>query len=239
MKVSEVTKTLECIDLHKAYGRGHARVDVLTGVNLTVAPGELLAIVGASGVGKSTLLHLMGALDRPDSGQVLYDGVELFSGSPHRQDRLRNRTFGFVFQFYHLLPEFTALENVLMPAMVRFGSLQWLRRRSTVRKRALTLLENLGLSHRITHRPGQLSGGEQQRVAIARALINDPPVLLCDEPTGNLDEKNSSEIMAQLIELNRAGQTIVMVSHDKDIAAAAHRIVHLTAGRVEPWQSSR
>ena len=235
MKASDVTKTLECVNLHKTYGKGHSAVHVLSGVNLAVQPGELLAIVGASGVGKSTLLHLMGALDRPDSGQVLYDGVEVFSGSASRQDRLRNRTFGFVFQFYHLLPEFTALENVLMPAMVRFGPLGWLAHRRALRKRAQDLLEGLGLGHRLTHRPSQLSGGEQQRVAIARALVNEPPVLLCDEPTGNLDEKTATEIMAQLIQLNRSGQTIVMVSHDPDIAAASHRIVHLTGGHIEPY----
>ena len=231
-----MTKTLECVDLRKSYGKGHGLVHVLAGVNLVVQPGELLAVVGASGVGKSTLLHLMGALDRPDSGSVLYDGIEVFSGAARRQDRLRNRTFGFVFQFYHLLPEFTALENVLMPAMVRYGPLGWLGRRRSVRRHAQELLEKFGLAHRLTHRPSQLSGGEQQRVAIARALINEPPVLLCDEPTGNLDEKTSSEIMASLIELNRAGQTIVMVSHDPGIAKAAHRIVHLTGGRLEPYK---
>jgi lipoprotein-releasing system ATP-binding protein len=236
LKACEVNNQLQCVDLHKSYGKGAGLVRVLAGVNLTVEPGELLAVVGASGVGKSTLLHLMGALDRPDSGQVLYDGVEVFSGPARRQDRLRNRTFGFVFQFYHLLPEFSALENVLMPARVRYGLVGWLRHSGAVRGRARTLLERFGLAERITHRPGQLSGGEQQRVAIARALINEPAVLLCDEPTGNLDEKTSADIMAALIELNRAGQTIVIVSHDPDIAAASHRIVHLTGGHVEPYE---
>ncbi len=231
-----MSKTLECIDLHKSYGKGHQRVRVLAGVNLAVSAGEFLAVVGASGVGKSTLLHLMGALDRPDSGRVTYDETDIFAGSRRRQDRLRNRTFGFVFQFYHLLSEFTALENVLMPAMVGHSVVGWLARRGRINRNARELLVKFGLGDRMTHRPGQLSGGEQQRVAIARALINEPPVLLCDEPTGNLDEKTSSEILAQLVELNRAGQTIVIISHDPDIAAAADRIVHLTDGHIEPYQ---
>ena len=231
-----MSNILECVNLEKSYGKGPQRVRVLNGLNLAVETGELLAIVGASGAGKSTLLHLMGALDRPDAGQVFYQGVNIFSGPRRQQDLLRNRTFGFVFQFYHLLAEFTALENVVMPAMVRYSVLGWLRHRRQVRQRAKDLLTDMGLSARMRHRPGQLSGGEQQRVAIARALINEPSVLLCDEPTGNLDETTSTEIMAQLVALNRAGQTLVIVSHDSDIAAAAHRIVHLTGGRVEPYR---
>ena len=227
---------LKCVGLCKSYGKGERRVDVLTGADLTVERGELLAVVGASGVGKSTLLHLMGALDRPDSGSVLYEGTEVFAGSTRRQDRLRNRTFGFVFQFYHLLPEFTALENVLMPAMVRYGLAGWFGRRRVVRKKGAELLERFGLGERLSHRPGQLSGGEQQRVAIARALINEPSLLLCDEPTGNLDEKTSGEIMRHLVELNRGGQTLVLVSHDAGIAGSADRIVHLTGGQIEPYE---
>ncbi len=231
-----MSKILECVNLRKSYGKGPRAVRVLNDLNLGVETGELLAIVGASGVGKSTLLHLMGALDRPDAGQVLYEGADLFSGPRRRQDRLRNRAFGFVFQFYHLLAEFTALENVLMPAMVRYSVLGWLRHRRRARQRARNLLTRMGLSKRMRHRPGQLSGGEQQRVAIARALINEPSVLLCDEPTGNLDETTSTGIMAQLVALNRAGQTLVIVSHDADIAAAAHRVMRLSGGQVKPYR---
>ena len=230
-----MTEILKCVALQKSYQSGNRRIHVLRGVDLSVSPGEFLAIVGASGAGKSTLLHLMGALDRPDSGQVLYRGTDIFSGTPTQQDRLRNAAFGFVFQFYYLLPEFTALENVLMPAMVGQGVMKWLKVRGGLKDRARELLEKFGLGERLTHRPNQLSGGEQQRVAIARALVNQPPVLLCDEPTGNLDERTSGDILQGLVELNTtSGQTMVMVTHDPDIARRAHRIVHLAGGHIEP-----
>ena len=230
-----MSKILEAVDIHKSYRMGGRPLTVLRGASLTVGKGELLSIVGASGVGKSTFLHILGALDRPDRGKVLYDGTDVFSLSPARQDAIRNRTFGFVFQFYYLLPEFTALENVLMPAMVGRGVIGWLAARSRLRKKAAELLGRLGLGERLRHRPSQLSGGEQQRVAIARALINDPPVLLCDEPTGNLDEKTSEGIIETLWRINRdTGQTTVMVTHNRDLAGRGDRVVHLTAGRIEP-----
>jgi lipoprotein-releasing system ATP-binding protein len=229
---------LQAVDVHKSYVIGSSRLEVLRGANLTVPRGELLAVVGASGVGKSTLLHVLGALDEPDSGQVLLNGENIFALSRARQDAIRNRTFGFVFQFYYLLPEFTALENVLMPAMVGRSVFGWMRSRGKLRKKAVELLEQLGLGGRLRHRPTQLSGGEQQRVAIARALINDPPVLLCDEPTGNLDEKTSVDIVDALWALNRdSGLTTVIVTHNMDLARRAHRIVHLTEGRVEALPS--
>ena len=230
-----MSEILQVVDVHKSYRMGREHLHVLRGASLVVETGELLVIVGASGVGKSTLLHVIGALDRPDQGQVLYDGKNIFALSHARQDAIRNRTFGFVFQFYYLLPEFTALENVLMPAMVGKGVLAWLGSRRRLRRKARELLTQLGLGERLRHRPSQLSGGEQQRVAIARALINDPPILLCDEPTGNLDEHTAEDIMNTLCALNReSGQTTVMVTHNRDLAARADRVVHLTEGRIEP-----
>ncbi|HUW58254.1 MAG TPA: ABC transporter ATP-binding protein [Planctomycetota bacterium] len=233
-----MSEFLKAVDIHKSYRMGGAPLRVLRGASLAVGKGELLAIVGASGVGKSTFLHILGALDVPDKGKVLYDGRDIFSLSHARQDAIRNRTFGFVFQFYYLLPEFTALENVLMPAMVSRGVLAWLGARLRLRKKAEELLGRLGLGGRLRHRPGQLSGGEQQRVAIARALINDPPILLCDEPTGNLDEKTSEGIIDALMTLNReTGQTTVMVTHNRELAGRARRVVHLTDGHIEPMRT--
>jgi lipoprotein-releasing system ATP-binding protein len=232
-----MSEILIASDIHKGYVVGASRLDVLRGASLSVEKGELLAIVGASGVGKSTFLHILGALDRPDSGEVLYEGKNTFALSQARQDVLRNRAFGFVFQFYYLLPEFTALENVLMPAMVSRGVLNWLASRRSLRRKAQELLDRLGLGGRLRHRPNQLSGGEQQRVAIARALINDPQILLCDEPTGNLDEKTSEDITDTLWRLNRdRGQTTIIVTHNVDLAARADRVVHLTDGHIEPME---
>jgi len=232
-----MSEILRAVDIHKSYIVGRSPLRVLRGANLSVKRGELLAIVGASGVGKSTLLHILGALDRPDRGEVLYDGEDVFALSHSRQDAIRNRTFGFVFQFYYLLPEFTALENVLMPAMVSRGMLGWLRARSEKRRKGREVLERLGLGERLAHRPSQLSGGEQQRVAIGRALINDPSVLLCDEPTGNLDEKTSEGIIDTLWRLNRdTGQTTIIVTHNMDLAFRADRVVHLTDGHIEPME---
>jgi lipoprotein-releasing system ATP-binding protein len=234
-----MSEFLAAVDIRKSYAMGSSRLEVLRGASVTVAKGELLAIVGASGVGKSTFLHIVGALDEPDSGEVFVDGESLFRLSRARQDAIRNRTFGFVFQFYYLLPEFTALENVLMPAMVGRGVFGWMAARSRLRRKATELLGRLGLGERLRHRPAQLSGGEQQRVAIARALINDPPILLCDEPTGNLDEKTSEGILCALWTLNRdAGLTTVIVTHNMDLARRAHRVVRMTEGRIEPMSST-
>ena len=229
-----MSEFLKAIDIHKSYVVGRRPLHVLRGANLTVEKGELLTIAGASGVGKSTFLHILGALDEPDRGKVLYDGKDIFRLSHARQDAIRNRTFGFVFQFYYLLPEFTALENVLMPAMVGHSVLSWVGARARLRRKARELLTRLGLGKRLRHRPSQLSGGEQQRVAIARALINDPPILLCDEPTGNLDEKTSEGIMNAIWQLNReTGQTTIIVTHNRELAQRADRVVHLTDGHIE------
>ncbi len=224
---------LEAIDLAKSYGKGHTRVDVLRGASLSVARGELVAVVGASGAGKSTLLHIMGGLDTPGGGNVLYKGQPISRMWGGRLDMVRNRVFGFVFQFYHLLREFDAVENVLMPRMIRAGALTWLRERRAARREALEILKRLGLGERVTHRPSQLSGGEQQRVAIARALAGGPEILLCDEPTGNLDEVTSVGIVDLLLDLNRQGQTMVVVTHDRSLAAKADRTVEIHRGRIE------
>jgi lipoprotein-releasing system ATP-binding protein len=223
---------LNASGLHKSYQMGRTRLDVLKGVSMSVAQGEFVAIMGSSGCGKSTLLHLLGALDVPSRGTVKFNGADVFAGSNAQRDRLRNRTFGFVFQFYHLLPELNVLENALIPCMVGHSVLAWLRRRREIRRHAIEMLAKLGLGDRLKHRPNELSGGERQRVAIARALANQPRVLLADEPTGNLDAATGREIMNVLIDLNRSGQTVVMVTHDPQIAASAHRVVTLVDGRI-------
>ncbi len=219
-------------DLYKRYRMGKIEVKVLKGVNLDVRKGEFLAIVGASGSGKSTLLHILGALDRPDSGTVSFDGRDLGRLSAGRINAFRNRTVGFVFQFYHLLDELNVEENVYLPAMASKGVLGWLGCRRAARKKAHRLLEELGLGDRCNHKPYQLSGGERQRVAIGRALINEPEVLLADEPTGNLDSATGNAILEVFARLHNSGQTIVMVTHDEDIARRAERIVTLADGRI-------
>src|SRR5439155_3462511 len=192
------------------------------------------SIVGLSGSGKSTLLHLLGTLDRPDEGEIRLDGKRIDDLRADQRDRLRNKTFGFIFQFYHLLPELTALENVLMPQMINHSVFGWFSRRRELRRRAEELMERVNLSHRLRHRPREMSGGEMQRAAIARALINRPRVLLADEPTGNLDEDTGRQIVSLLHDLNRQdGLTIVMVTHNREIAAGTDRIVRLHPGRVE------
>jgi len=224
---------LEAVDLTKSYGKGHTLVEVLRGASVSVRPGEFVAVVGPSGAGKSTLLHIMGGLDTPDGGAVLYKGRPISKMWGGRLDVVRNRVFGFVFQFYHLLREFDAVENVLMPLMIRTGPFGWLRRRRDARRAAVEILERLGLGERLTHRPSELSGGERQRVAIARALAGKPEILLCDEPMGNLDEKTSVGITELLLELNREGQTMVVVTHDRSLAAKADRTVEIHGGRIE------
>ncbi len=223
---------LQAGGVHKTYQLGRVQLPVLRGVSLSIARGEFVAIMGSSGSGKSTLLHILGALDVPDRGTVRFEGQDLFAGPASRRDGLRNATFGFVFQFYHLLPELDVLENVLVPCMVRRSVAGWIRARSEHRRDAAHVLEQVGLSARLRHKPNELSGGERQRVAIARALANRPRVLLADEPTGNLDSATGREIMGLLGALNRDGQTIVMVTHDPQVAAAAHRIVTLEDGRI-------
>jgi lipoprotein-releasing system ATP-binding protein len=223
---------LEAVDLRKTYGKGHTLVNVLRGASLAFEAGELLAVVGPSGSGKSTLLHILGGLDAADAGDVLYRGEPISKMWGGRLDVVRNMVFGFVFQFYHLLGEFTALENVLMPQMIRSGPLGWLKKGREARREAAGLLERLGLGERLAHRPSELSGGEQQRVAIARALAGDPEILLCDEPTGNLDSRTSGEIIDLLLELNGEGRTMVVVTHDPALAAMAHRRLEIREGRI-------
>ena len=225
---------LHTIDLHKSYHKSSIEVPVLRGVSMSVRKGEFLAIVGQSGSGKSTLLHLLGTLDAPDMGEIHYAGQRIDNLKPSARDALRNRTFGMIFQFYHLLPELTTLENVLTPLMIRHGAWNYLRNRQKHRIRAEELLELVGLSHRLRHKPRELSGGEMQRAAIARALIVEPDLLLADEPTGNLDQGTGQEIIRILRTLNhQQNLTIVMVTHDRTIADQADRIVRLTSGRIE------
>jgi lipoprotein-releasing system ATP-binding protein len=216
--------------LHKHYRVGGKDLHVLRGVDVQVARGEWVAVQGASGSGKSTLLHLIGGLDQPSEGTVWFDQTNIFELHGGALDRYRNRHVGFVFQSYHLLPELSALENVLIGSMIRSSILGWPGRRGEARRRAAELLDRVGLGDRLKHRPSKLSGGERQRVAIARALVNQPDVLLADEPTGNLDAETGKQIMGLIRELHEQGQTIVMVTHDRDIAAAADRRMWLRKG---------
>lgn len=226
-------RQLEAIGLTKSYRKASVEIPVLRGVDLTVRRGEFLAIVGQSGSGKSTLLHLMGTLDSPDAGSLMFEGRRIDNLPAFERDRLRNRRFGMIFQFYHLLPELTTLENVLAPLMIGKSVLGFLRARAAYRVAATRWLELVGLSHRLKHRPRELSGGEMQRAAIARALIASPDLLLADEPTGNLDRATGREILELLCSLNRQQKlTIVMVTHDLAIAERADRVVSLVDGRI-------
>jgi len=233
---SQQSSAAELIAAHyirKSYRRGSLVIPVLQGVSLAVDQGEFLAIVGPSGCGKTTLLHLLATLDRPDSGEVCFEGNRIDTLPTRGRDLLRNRYFGMVFQFYHLLPELSVLENVLMPSMIGDGILGYMSRRWKRREAARKMLELVGLSHRIKHKPRELSGGEMQRTAIARALVSNPRLLLADEPTGNLDKHTGEEIMAILRRLNREQNlTIVMVTHDPHIAVQADRTITLVDGRV-------
>lgn len=220
-------------DICKEYKMQGGMLRILKGVNLTIVKGEIVIIIGASGAGKSTLLHILGILDEPTSGAVFYNGINLNKASAKEQALKRNQIFGFVFQFYHLMPDFTALENVLMPVLIGRSLSRKNLSKKAGREKAKTLLEHVGLKDRINHRPDQLSGGERQRVAIARALINDPEILLCDEPTGNLDSKTGTEIKELLRDINKGlKQTIVIVTHDEQIAKCANRIIHMVDGKI-------
>lgn len=220
-------------NLHKSYRKGNLEVPVLRGVDLEVAEGEFVAIIGQSGSGKSTLLHLLGTLDKPDTGEITIGQHHVGTLRSLQRDRLRNREIGLIFQFYHLLPELSALENVMVPQMIGDGLFGYFRNRNRYKRRAKTLLEKVGLGHRIHHRPGQMSGGEMQRTAIARALIARPSLLLADEPTGNLDRQNGEEVMKALMTLrDEENLTIVMVTHDDSIAVKADRAIRLEEGRV-------
>jgi lipoprotein-releasing system ATP-binding protein len=229
-----MTVLLKATGIAKEFSIEGGILPVLKGVDLEVRKGEILAIVGKSGVGKSTLLHILGTLDVPSSGSVVYDGEDVSALTTARRAEIRNHHFGFIFQFYHLLPEFTALENVLVPAMIDRGVVRWTAERGKLRSRARELLEGVGLGERLGHRPAQLSGGERQRVAIARAMMNEPNILFCDEPTGNLDSKTSAEIVERIWQLNREhGQTCVVVTHDESMAKKAKRIARMVDGRIE------
>ncbi len=225
-----MSNILEVRGLGKTYHTGPNRVEVLKGIDLELEQGTTVALVGASGAGKSTLLHLLGALDRPTEGTILYQGEDIFRKSDRELALFRNRSIGFVFQFHHLLPEFTALENVMMPALIARVP------KEKARSEAEELLADVGLAHRLAHRPGELSGGEQQRVAIARALALSPELLLADEPTGNLDMKTSEGVHALLAGLQeKKGLTLVVVTHNERLAAAMGRVVRLTDGRLDQF----
>lgn len=218
---------IKVTDLHKSFSMGSHELPVIKGINLEIQRGELIAIVGASGAGKSTLLHIIGTLDRPTSGTVTFDGQDLFQLSDTQQAEFRNRRVGFVFQFHHLLPEFTALENACMPALVQR------RDQPTVEADAQALLAEVGLSKRVHHKPGELSGGEQQRVAMARALMQKPDVILADEPTGNLDTHTGDSLFALMRELNRSRRTtFIIVTHNDKLSAQCDRIVHMQDGMI-------
>jgi len=225
---------LKATNLHKTYTLGRTKQHVLRGVNMQVRQGEFIAIMGASGSGKSTLLHILGLLDRPDRGEVFFDGRDVFRQSSARQNRMRSRDIGFVFQFYHLLPELTLEENVILPMMVDCPIWAWPGRRLRACQQARHLIADVGLEGKTIYkqRPATLSGGQLQRGALARALIQKPRLLLADEPTGNLDSAAGNAILDLLESLNRHGQTVVMVTHDPNIAARAHRKLVLRDGKI-------
>ncbi|GAB4406395.1 MAG: ABC transporter ATP-binding protein [Thermodesulfovibrionales bacterium] len=227
---------VEVQGIEKSFSTPVGELKILKGIDLSIKAGEVVGIVGASGVGKSTFLHILGALDRPTSGKVFYEGRDVFSMDNGSIATFRNTTVGFVFQFHHLLPEFTAIENVMMPGLISLGGrIQWFSGSGydRIRERAERLLDELGLSERKGHRPGELSGGEQQRVAVARALILDPKVVLADEPTGNLDTPTGEELFNLLIRLNRdRGITFVIVTHNESLSKRCDRVLRMVDGRL-------
>ncbi len=220
-------------NIHKSYRKGTLEVPVLKGVDLEIAEGSFTAIVGQSGSGKSTLLHLLATLDAPDQGEVHFQDRRIDNLPSRQREAIRNQEFGLIFQFYHLLPELSTLENVLVPKMVQDGFFSYLRNKRAYKKRATELIEMVGLGHRMTHRPSEMSGGEMQRTAIARALISEPSIILADEPTGNLDEQNGDEVLDTLNSLrNQENLTVVMVTHDASLAQSADKTIKLVDGRV-------
>ncbi|MCA8919336.1 MAG: ABC transporter ATP-binding protein [Planctomycetes bacterium] len=222
---------LECHKLSRDFQSGEIKLHVLRSVDFQLYEGEMASIVGSSGAGKSTLLHLLGLLDTPTAGEVIYRGRNLTKLGEEAAAKVRNREFGFVFQSFHLLPDFTALENVLMPARIGAGSMKWMREATKLKQRAADLLDRVGLGARQSHVPSRLSGGERQRVALARALINEPAVVFCDEPTGNLDSKTADEIFGLIEQFNKElGKTFLIVTHDDHIAQRAQRHLHMVDG---------
>ena len=218
---------IEALDLRKSFRLDQTEIHVLKGLSLEIKRGEMVAIVGASGVGKTTLLHLLGTLDRPTSGTVRFDGEDVFAKDEQALAEFRNCKIGFVFQFHHLLPEFTALENVTMPALIRRQG------QDEARAAAEAVLKEVGLEHRLEHRIGELSGGEQQRVAVARALVLNPDLVLADEPTGNLDTHTGEEVFRLMRDLNRAkGVTFVIVTHNEALSSQADRIIRMVDGQI-------
>ncbi len=230
LRTQKTRMLLTARNIHKKYQQGTAALHILKGVDLDIHEGEVLALVGPSGAGKSTLLHILGGLDKPSEGDVLLEGKSIYTINDNERSRIRNLQIGFVFQFYHLLPEFTALENVALPTLITNG----VGKPQSSNARAQELLQKVGLKDRLTHRPHELSGGEQQRVAIARALVNKPKIVFCDEPTGNLDSATGDSIIEILLELNKLErQTLVIVTHDEKIAARSNRVVRIKDGKLE------
>ena len=220
---------LEASNIKRSYKQSTGRLEVLKGIDLKVNEGEVTAVVGPSGAGKSTLLHILGGLDSPSEGRVQLDGDDLYKINDRKRARVRNEKIGFIFQFYHLLPEFSALENVCLPLLVKEDAQDMKRAKA----RGVELLTKVGLKDRLLHKPNELSGGEQQRVAIARALINEPKIIFCDEPTGNLDSQTGEEIINLLLSLNKENkQTLVVVTHDEELARLSGRVVHMRDGKL-------
>lgn len=218
---------IELKNLSKSFTKGEREINVLKDVGLGIKRGEMIALLGVSGAGKSTLLHILGGLDQPSAGSVVYDGRDIYNMGEKQLSDFRNKEIGFVFQSHHLLPEFSALENVMMPALI--GRMK----RNEADRQAHSLLEKVGLSERVSHKPGELSGGEQQRVALARAIMLSPNVLLADEPTGNLDSKTGDEIFSLMVEMNKSlGLTFVMVTHNEKLAAQVDRQIRVQDGRI-------